>query len=551
MSDFILGVAGHVDHGKTSLTYALTGVDTDRLAEEKRRGLTIEPGFAPLSLPDAGMVSLVDVPGHEKFIRNMLSCAAGLDAVLMVVAADDGVMPQTREHLDICTLLGIELGLAVITKTDLADEARLAQVETQIRALTAGTFLAQSPILAVSARSGTGLDALRQAISALGKQLMLVPPHQPFRLDIDRVFSKDGFGTIVTGTLSGDAVSLGDEATLYPSGRMTRVRAIQSHGVTLPRLEERRRAALNLAGVALAQVHRGDILAAPGSMDITNLALAKLTLLPHAPPLKTGARLRFYHGAGEMLCRCSLRGQKLLAPGESCPVRLRFDRPLAARSGDRFVIRSLSPLATVGGGVLTELAPSPAARAASVDPLSCLAEYHAQFPLRNGMNRGELLRRWGGTPAQLEELARQGVIKLRGPAAALPSFRPKYTPELARRRDEIEVHYRRAGLAPEENSAVDALLDGEVMAKLLRDKVLLPIGPRHRIHRVYYQRALDVLTALWKQEGAITLAHYRDALGISRQYTLLLLEEFDREGITIKVGDCRTVLVDGGVQDRL
>ncbi len=549
MADFVLGVAGHVDHGKTALTYALTSVETDRLAEEKRRGLTIEPGFAPLSLPGGATAALVDVPGHERFIRNMLSGAAGLDAVLLVVAADDGVMPQTREHLDICALLGVELGLAVITKTDLADQARLTQVEGEIKALTAGTFLEYAPILAVSARIGTGLEALEGAISALSARVRPRPADQPFRLNIDRVFSKDGFGTIVTGTLSGGAVALGDEVALYPGGRTARVRAIQSHGVTLPRLEGGHRAALNLVGVARTEMHRGDILAAPGSMVITDLAFGTLTLLPHAPLLKNGARLRFYHGAGELLCRCTLRGKKTLSPGETCQVRLRFERPLAARAGDRFVVRTLSPAATVGGGALLEL--SCAARTETGDPLALLARYHAQYPLRDGMNRGELLQRWGGTPALLEELAGQKSIKLRGAVAAIPAFRPKYTPELARRRDEIEVYYRRAGFTPEENSAVDIALGGEVMAKLLRDKILLPLGPEHRIHRVYYRRALEALTALWEQKGEVSLGRYRDALGVSRKYALLLLEEFDRAGITVKTGDCRTVLVDGTPPDRL
>lgn len=551
MADFVLGVAGHVDHGKTYLTYALTGVETDRLAEEKRRGLTIEPGFAPLSLPGGGTVALVDVPGHERFIRNMLSGAAGLDAVMLTVAADDGVMPQTREHLDICALLGVELGLAVITKADLADEVRLSQVESEVRALAAGTFLEHTPILSVSARSGAGLEELRAAIAALAAQMPPRPADGPFRLNIDRVFSKDGFGTVVTGTLAGGSVNMGDEAVLYPGERPVRIRAIQSHGAALPRLEPGHRAALNLAGVERGQVRRGDILAAPGSMTITGLALGELTLLPLAPPLRTGTRLRIYHGAEELLCRCTLRGQKVLSPGETCSVRLRFEGPLSAREGDRFVARSLSPTATVGGGVLVCLSPASIQRAEQADPLALLCEYHARYPLRDGMNRGEFLQKWGATPEQLEELAGRKAVKLRGAVAALPAFRPKYTPELAKLRDKIEVYYRRAGLEPAENGATDTVFGGEVMAKLLRDGVLLPLGPHHRIHRVWHRRAEDALIALWEKEGAVTLACYRDALGVSRKYALLLLEEFDRAGITAKTGDIRTVLVDSSPPGRV
>ncbi len=540
MADFVLGVAGHVDHGKTALTYALTGMETDRLAEEKRRGLTIEPGFAPLPLPGGGLAALVDVPGHEKFIRNMLSGAAGLDAVLLVVAADDGVMPQTREHLDICTMLGLELGLVAITKADLADRSRLARVEEEVRALTAGTFLAGAPLLPVSARTGEGLEELRAALAHLAERIPPRPVEGPFRLNIDRVFSKDGFGTIVTGTLLEGPVSLGEEALLYPAGRAVRLRAIQSHGLTLQQLEPGHRAALNLAGVDREEVGRGDILAAPGSMSVTQWAEGILSALPNAPPLKTGSKLWLHHGAGQVLCRCTLRGRAALSPGEDCPVRLRLDAPMAARVGDRFLLRTLSPAATVGGGVLLALSPAPRVAEVRPDPLALLADYHIRYPLREGMNLAEMLARWGGTSAELVGLG----VRLRGGLAALPSFRPKYSPELARLRDRAEVYYRRAGLEPAGNTEADATLDREVVVKLLRDGVLLPLGPEHRIHRRYNRLALETLFALRAEEGTISLPRYRGRLGVSRAAALLLLESFDRAGITVRQGDLRTVTVD-------
>ncbi|SBW08788.1 Selenocysteine-specific translation elongation factor [uncultured Eubacteriales bacterium] len=541
MADFILGVAGHVDHGKTALTLALTGVDTDKLAEEKRRGLTIETGFAPFPLPDGGVAALVDVPGHEAFLRNMLSGAAGLDAAILTVAADDGVMPQTREHLDICTLLGVGLGLVVITKSDLADESRLAQVREEVALLTAGSFLEGAPVLPVSVRTSIGLEALRTAIAALATAPRSSRAEDmPFRLNIDRVFTREGFGTIITGTITSGAVSAGDELVLYPSGKPVRVRGLQSHGVEIARLSVGRRAALNLSGVDRDEVSRGDTIASSGSMDLTDFVEAELTLLPHAAPLKTGTRVRLYQGTRELLCRCTLRGRKVLLPGAYCAVRLRLEAPMAARQGDRFVVRTLSPAATVGGGIFQALTPAERQKE-TPDPLELLAQYHVRYPLRDGMNRGELLQKCGGKTALLEALAARGAIKLRGGVAALPGFRPKYTPELAKVRDQIEVYYRRAGLAPEENETVDASMGGEVMEKLVRDGILVPLGGRHRVHRVYYRREEEALRALAEREGVIALGQYRDMLGVSRKYALLLLEQFDRAGVTVKQGDCRVL----------
>ena len=311
--------AGHVDHGKTALVRALTGVDTDRLAEERRRGLTIELGFAPLELPGVGRVSLVDVPGHAQFIPTMLSGCGGLDGALFTVAADEGPMPQTAEHLDILSLLGLERGVVALTRADLASPAARAEAEARTRALTAGTFLEGAPRIFVSAVTGEGLEALRAALAAMARQAPPPPEGSP-RLHVDRVFSVDGSGTVVTGTLTGGPLRRGDRVQLYPGGQIARVRGLQCHGVPAEALPPGVRAAVNLAGVRLRDVGRGDTLAAPGALALTDRTDVSLRVLPDAPfPVHTGSQLHFHHGARALVCRCILLGQDVLCPGEAPP----------------------------------------------------------------------------------------------------------------------------------------------------------------------------------------------------------------------------------------
>ena len=309
--------AGHVDHGKTALVRALTGVDTDRLAEERRRGLTIELGFAPLELPGVGRVSLVDVPGHAQFIPTMLSGCGGLDGALFTVAADEGPMPQTAEHLDILSLLGLERGVVALTRADLASPAARAEVEARTRALTAGTFLEGAPRIFVSAVTGEGLEALRAVLVAMARQTPPPPEGSP-RLHVDRVFSVDGSGTVVTGTLTGGPLRRGDRVQLYPGEQTARVRGLQCHGVPAEALPAGVRAAVNLAGVRLRDVGRGDTLAAPGALTLTDRTDVSLRVLPDAPfPVHTGSQLHFHHGARALVCRCILLGQDVLRPGEA------------------------------------------------------------------------------------------------------------------------------------------------------------------------------------------------------------------------------------------
>ena len=361
----ILGTAGHIDHGKTTLVRALTGVDTDRLPEEKRRGITIELGFAPLRIDGVGTIGVVDVPGHEGFVRTMLAGATGVDLALLVVAADEGVMPQTREHLDICELLGVRDGIVVLSKRDLVDDEWLAMVTADVSAEVAGTFLAEAPIVACSTRSGAGMDDLRAAIAAAVDQ---VPPREAtgvFRLPIDRVFTVKGFGTIATGTALGGSVALGDELAVLPGGLTARVRGIEVHGAAVDRAVAGHRAAINLGGVAVDDLARGDLLAHHGRVAASHILDVEFRHLATAPgPLGRRTKVLVHHATAQVLASLALVEASELAPGDTAIAQLRIDSttPLGALPGDRFIVRGFVATAThgttIGGGrVIRVLAP--------------------------------------------------------------------------------------------------------------------------------------------------------------------------------------------------
>jgi len=354
----IVGTAGHIDHGKSSLVLALTGTDPDRLAEEKRRGITIDLGFAHLDLGQGRVASFVDVPGHERFVRNMLAGAHGLDAVLLVVAADESVMPQTREHFHICRLLGVRQGLVALTKCDLADAETQALAELEVRELVAGSFLEGAPVLRLSARTGAGLDALRDELRRLAEAAGPRGAEGLPRLPVDRVFTMRGFGTVVTGTLVSGRVSVGDELEALPAGRRCRVRGLQVHGAAVEGVEAGNRAALNLAGADVAELARGDVLAAPGTLRPSSLLDVELRLLPGERPLRNDARLRVHVASAEVLARVRLLGQPELAPGAAGVAQLRLEKPTVAGLGERLVLRSYSPERTIAGArVLDPLPP--------------------------------------------------------------------------------------------------------------------------------------------------------------------------------------------------
>ncbi len=361
MSHVIIGTAGHVDHGKSSLIYALTKRDPDRLAEEKERGITIELGFTWLEHPDGTRTGIIDVPGHERFVSNMLAGAGGIDLALLVVAADEGVMPQTREHLGILSLLGIKRGVIVVTKCDLVEEDFIDLVEEDVRDHVAGSFLEDAPMIRTSATTGNGIEELRQTLFDEVERISTHRDHLPFRLPIDRVFILDGFGTIVTGTLIEGTIYTGDHVEVYPGDKKARVRSIQIHGQQETVAKSGQRVALGLAGLKKADLERGDVLAFPESLMATTRIDVELTALQGTRfPVANNMRVHLFHGAREILARVILLDTDIVDPGATVHAQLRLEEEAYVKYGDRFVIRFYSPLETIGGGVIVD--PLPAKR---------------------------------------------------------------------------------------------------------------------------------------------------------------------------------------------
>ena len=359
MKQIILGTAGHIDHGKTSLIKAVTGTDTDRLKEEKERGITIELGFASLDLPNGQHVGIVDVPGHEKFVKNMVAGATGIDIVVMVIAADEGVMPQTREHMEICTLLGIKHGFVALTKIDMVDEEWLELAMEDVRDFTAGTFLENTPIVPVSAVKEKGLQEFSRILETICNQVPERSLSSLFRLPVDRVFTMKGFGTVITGSLISGRVQVGDTVMIYPSMVTSRVRGIQVHNQGVNMAEAGQRTAINFQGLEKAAIKRGEMLALPGTLKPSFMVDLQLQYLAsNKKPIKNRTRVRFHTGTSEILGNLVLLDREELPPGEKAAVQLRLDEPVCLVKDDRFVIRSYSPVRTIGGGqVLNPIPP--------------------------------------------------------------------------------------------------------------------------------------------------------------------------------------------------
>lgn len=358
MRNVIIGTAGHVDHGKTHLIRALTGIDTDRLSEEKKRGITIELGFAWLDLGDGQRAGIVDVPGHERFIKNMLAGAGGIDLALLIVAADEGVMPQTVEHLGILSLLNISAGVIVLTKCDMVEDDFIDLVEEDVRDTVQGTFLEHAPIMRTSAIKGTGIQELKETIRGLVQRTDDKKTNAPFRLPIDRVFTMEGFGTIVTGTLIEGSLSPGDDVSIYPKEETVRVRHLEVHSQPAEHAYAGQRVAVNLAGISTEAVHRGDVLAPPHSLATTDLLDVTLQVLPNATfSIKSGSRLHLYHASRELLAKVWLVDSEELHSGETGYAQLALEEPTSIKTGDRFIVRFYSPLQTIGGGVVLDCLP--------------------------------------------------------------------------------------------------------------------------------------------------------------------------------------------------
>jgi len=441
MSHIVVGTAGHIDHGKSTLVHALTGIDPDRLKEEKERGITIELGFAHTRI-DELTVAFVDVPGHERFVKTMLAGVGGMDCVMLVVAADESVMPQTREHFDICRLLKVDQGLVVLTKSDLVDEDTLELVKLEVRDLVAGSFLDQSRVLPVSARSGAGLDALRETLVEIAARVLGRRSHGAVRLPIDRAFSMQGFGTVITGTLISGCVHTDDELALVPGRRRVRVRGVQVHGHRRGEAEAGQRTALNLGGLEVVDIQRGQSLTTPEALTVTRRVDATLDLLQTAKPLKHGARVHFHQGTSEVLGRVSIAGSDAteIVPGSRAFVRVRLESPAALTRGDRFILRAYSPTVTIGGGEVLD--PDPPR--AGVRTAGAAARFAAL-----ALDRGRDVR--AEVPAIARMTADAGSVGL--PVSSLVS---------------------RAGVAPLQVASVVKTLEDTGLARVAGDRLVAP-----------------------------------------------------------------------------
>jgi len=419
MKNIVVGTAGHIDHGKTALVKALTGIDADRLAEEKRRGITIDLGFAHIDLSPEIRAAFIDVPGHERFVKNMLAGVGGIDLVLFAVAADESIKPQTREHFDICRLLGIRRGIVALTKSDLVDPDILDLVRLEVEELVAGSFLEGAPIVPVSATTGAGLDDLRRELIGAAREISQKNVAGSFRLPIDRVFSIRGFGTVITGTLISGSISRDQEVEVHPSARRLRVRGVEVHGTSSQQASAGQRAALNLADIEPSELARGMVLTEPALFHTVRHLDARLTLLPSASPLKHRAPIHFHSGSAEIEAEVRLlEGRSAMQPGASAWVRIVLRDPALLLPGDRFIIRRFSPVITIGGGVVADIGERRYRKGdnvdarlttlSSADVASRVALLVAEQPF--GMGSADLVARTGLPAIQIAEGARHAPL---------------------------------------------------------------------------------------------------------------------------------------------
>ena len=462
MKHIIIGTAGHIDHGKTSLVLALTGTDTDRLKEEKERGITIELGFAQLDLGEL-QAGIVDVPGHERFVKNMLAGAGGIDLAILVIAADEGIMPQTREHLSICRLLGVRGGLVALTKTDLVESDWVELVTDDLADFVEGTFLEGQPVVPVSSETGEGLDELRTEITRLAEEVSAKSESGIFRLPIDRVFTMRGFGAVVTGTLFSGSVRVGDRVQLFPKSSEARVRGIQVHGEAVEEATAGMRTAVNLQGVERMDIERGHVLGRPSELKSTYMLDVHLEHIPDSPrPLKTRDRVRFHTGASEVMGRVSLIGTDEIEPGEIVFAQIRLEAPVAVLPRDRFVIRSYSPIVTIGGGEILDVAPRKRRRlrASSMEQIENLRAANETGRLRILLDEGRLAGadiaaltgRLTLTPdeirAEIEALAEKDDIRIVEADSGLSLTREHFTALQGAITDFLEEYHKANPLRP-------------------------------------------------------------------------------------------------------
>ena len=623
----VVGTAGHIDHGKTSLVKALTGIDADRLPEEKRRGITIDLGFARW-FTDEYQIGFVDVPGHERFVKNMLAGVGGIDSVLLVVAADESIKPQTREHFAICRLLSIPTGVIAITKSDLVEPEIIDLVKLEVEELVAGSFLDGRPIIAVSSTTGAGLDDLRRAIlDSVAEINDRDSANKVFRLPIDRAFTMKGFGSVVTGTTYSGEVAADEEVEVMPGGDHSRARAIQVHGESRPSAKAGERTSINLSDIPLDRLHRGQQLVQPGTLQESQVVTALLELLPEAKPLREQTRLRFHHLASELLgnFRFIDATDATLEPGQRAFVQFRLESPIVAVAGDRFVVRRYSPSITIGGGVVldpllprlsrktrpeiletlahgslagrTELVARieglrglsiESVRARTGFTIPALSSQLKQLPHLEKVGEGRWLHRDAVTdfrrrsiefldryfklnrmavtvpkgefvqklfPAQtdtaiidflLRDLAEEKIVAVRGDALEIPG-RSKTLGgaegELARM---IENQFLEAGLNTPAVSVLiksmphrPKMIEG-VIAFLVKQGTLVRIAEGVYLHRDSVASARQTMAA--HKGKTVDVGQFKELFGLSRKVAIPLLELFDREGVTKRVGDLRQVL---------
>jgi len=633
----VMGTAGHIDHGKTSLVRALTGIDCDRLEEEKRRGITIELGFAYVTLPDGTRMGVVDVPGHERFVRNMVAGAAGIDFVLLVIAADEGVMPQTREHLEICSLLGIRHGMIALTKIDMVDPDLLELAKEDVSAFLQGTFLENAPVFPVSSATGEGVDDLRQAIYQQNAQISPTRRSDLFRLPVDRVFTLKGHGTVITGTMLSGTVRPGDEVVIMPGGLTSRIRSIQTHGENVEEATAGHRTSLNLGGLEVADISRGDVVAHTDTLFPSARWVISLTCLSSSPrALRHRTEIHFHHGAKEIPARVYFYDRDRLAPGETTLAEVRFapeDGLMAGVFGDRCVVRAFSPLRTVAGGglliplditlrrrdmdeeriarllglpdasdeVLVETQIEQAGRCGATQAalsvltnleskrlekvvqslsnrgrVSCwdkeakawisapaltlllkgcqahAAAFHRKEPLRPGMAKGVLLSGWGrDLPPKLahfvlERLLKSGILVAEEDIVRLAEHRVSLASDQSALRTALLDAHAVDPMSPPnlkdvlEKLGVTAKEAAPVLALLQKEKLLVKI----REGLYYDSSAIEELKARvvswFEQHDDLDPSGFKElSSGLSRKYIIPLLEYFDKERFTIRVGDKR------------
>ncbi|GAB7023509.1 selenocysteine-specific translation elongation factor [Salidesulfovibrio brasiliensis] len=632
----VMGTAGHIDHGKTTLVKGLTGIDCDRLSEEKKRGITIELGFAFLDFDDDTRLSVVDVPGHERFVKNMVAGAAGIDFVLLVIAADEGIMPQTREHLEICSLLGIETGLVALTKTDMVDEEWLEMVEEEVASYLEPTFLGGTPIIPVSAHTGQGIPELRAELKKLMDRFAPKRRSDIARLPVDRVFTMKGYGTVVTGTLISGNFKVGDEVVLYPDETPAKIRNLQSHGESVEVAPAGRRTAVNLQGVEVQDVTRGEVLARPGTMFPSDVWDIELTMLKSSPrPLKHRKEVHFHHGSREIMARIYLNDREKLKPGETAVCQVRFTTPLSAVYGDRIVMRSFSPLRTIAGGrvlsplghrvkrfsddleklsALTAEAPDEVivAQLELAGPkgvsfaellimtdletkalektlnglagkqlalmfdkeerryasgrlvtelmeglVSWLGEFHKKHSMKPGVQRGELASTWGrGIPPKLlhlvlERLMKKGDVVGDQEILRLKDHKVSLASDTAKVRELILGAYEKGGIRPPnlkdvlEPTKMDFKQAAPVFRLLQEQGHLVKIKEEMYYHAPALEDIRNRIIAFFEDNEEMGAQDFKGLTDLSRKFAIPVLEYFDKERLTVRVGDVRRLRKSG------